>query len=257
MSNERSHGNPDHLVVLYGEDERLLAYHVSRFIGDALIAGGASVIVATQSHMVLFRAALASRGIDADAVVNEGRLLTLDAQQTLDEICAGVSPQLSRFDSIVGEKIEALAKRYTVHAYGEMVGMLWERGMEDDAITLEQHWNALRARLPYSLLCAYPIDVFGKDFAGERIHRIMCSHGELVSAHPRLKEKLDTALDQVLKRSAKEARILMQSHRESVEWGTLPEPEATILWLRRHLPHYADDIVSRVREYFSSGQEPA
>jgi hypothetical protein len=33
-------------------------------------------------------------------------------------------------------------------------------------------------------------------------------------------------------------------------WAALPEPEATILWLRANLPDKAEEILARARTYY-------
>ena len=43
-----------------------------------------------------------------------------------------------------------------LHAYGEMVALLWERGEVAAALELESMWNAVIAGRPVRLLCAYP-----------------------------------------------------------------------------------------------------
>src|SRR5205085_1558855 len=43
-----------------------------------------------------------------------------------------------------------------------MVAVLWREERRAAAIRLEQLWNELGARVPFSLLCAYPIQAFRK-----------------------------------------------------------------------------------------------
>ena len=39
--------------------------------------------------------------------------------------------------------------------YGEMVGLLWDRGQAVAAMRLEDFWNELAMDLPFTLLCGY------------------------------------------------------------------------------------------------------
>ena len=59
-----------------------------------------------------------------------------------------------------------------VHAYGEMVDVLWKAGQTPAAIRLEILWNSLRSRYTFSLLCGYAVGSFYKDAAVDEI----CSH---------------------------------------------------------------------------------
>jgi hypothetical protein len=36
------------------------------------------------------------------------------------------------------------------------------------------------------------------------------------------------------------------------EWGALPEPETTILWLRANVPDQAEEILARARTFYQA-----
>jgi hypothetical protein len=248
-------GKPnDHCVVFYGDDHALLSYHVAEFFAEGLSAGEVVLSIATPMHNKLFRRGLIARGIDVARAAHDERLVFLDAHATLDAISLNGDPELSRFREVLGKTIERLAARANVRAYGEMVGLLWRDRSERQAVALEQLWSDFQEIVPFTLLCAYPIDIFDDDFTVQRIHRIMRSHTALVSAHPALKTAVDGGLDRVLGPQAHEARFVMNTEPEKSDWGSLPDAEATILWLRRVLPRHSNEIMQHVREHFFSGE---
>src|SRR5262245_59884775 len=153
-------GAPDvgpHVVQFY-ERDAFLVLETARFIGAGLGAGEAAVLIATRPHLDRLEVTLAARGVRLDLVRAQGRYVELDAAETLAQILIDGAPDPVRFADVVGETIERAAERHArVRAFGEMVALLWAEGRQDAALALEQLWNDLVARLPLSLLCAYPL----------------------------------------------------------------------------------------------------
>jgi anti-sigma regulatory factor (Ser/Thr protein kinase) len=70
-----------------------------------------------------------------------------------------------------------------VHAYGEMVALLWEAGDVVAAIALEEAWNELADEFAFALLCAYRADaVLGGEHEGAL--RQVCDLHSSVSGAP-------------------------------------------------------------------------
>jgi anti-sigma regulatory factor (Ser/Thr protein kinase) len=67
-----------------------------------------------------------------------------------------------------------------VRAFGEMVGLLWDRGDVSAAIELETLWNALAAELPFSLYCAYHADSMAGHEHADALHEVCHLHSALV-----------------------------------------------------------------------------
>src|SRR5690349_6694112 len=78
---------PDHkhFVQFYSDDKSLLGT-LSRYIGSALGAGDAGVVIATEEHRRELAKRLAARGFDLDRSIAGGRYLALDAAETLDRV---------------------------------------------------------------------------------------------------------------------------------------------------------------------------
>ena len=181
-------GPRGHVVQFYGDD-RELAASVGSYLGDGLLAGDSAVVVATLPHRLAFEAELAGAGIDVSAAMAAGRLLLLDAAQTLQGFWAGESGTLDqdRFDAVAGDLIGSAAEAgQPVRIYAEMVALLWDAGHVATAIELEALWNDLGSRLPFSLLCAYPARlVTGKIDAGA-LEEVCRLHMGVIGPHPGL-----------------------------------------------------------------------
>jgi hypothetical protein len=246
-----------HLLQLHdAKNVRALTTNVVSFLADGLIAGGSAMVIATAQHREAFLREIARTGIDTDAASQSGRLALFDAEKTLARIMVGGHPDAERFDKVVGSAVREAKKgsgAHGVRAYGEMVGLLWKAKQFPAAIRLEQLWNKLRTTISFDLFCAYPIDVFDKDFDVGVMDALLCAHTHLLpsGADTALQDALARAIDEIhgLAAVGKERRISQDVRRE---WATLPAPEATILWLRARHPETADQILALARDYFQA-----
>src|SRR4051812_8732484 len=131
------HPKPEeHIVQLYGNDDRLLTRNVTRYLSEGLRRGDGLLVVATAEHRGTLVRQLTEERIYAKAVL-EGRLVFLDAETTLNRFLVDGQPDQSRFESIIGEAVEGVRSRAVhsgVRAYGEMVGVLWKAGRYTAAI---------------------------------------------------------------------------------------------------------------------------
>ncbi|MBV8236960.1 MAG: MEDS domain-containing protein [Acidimicrobiia bacterium] len=151
-------GDGDHVVQLYA-DERALFATVGRYLSGALRDEAVAVVVTTPEHRRGFSAALAGHGLDVDAARAAGRLIELDAQETLRRFLADGHPDAAGFDAVVGSLLRHAAQSgRRICAYGEMVALLWAAGNVGAAIELEMLWNDLGREVPFSLFCAYPCE---------------------------------------------------------------------------------------------------
>jgi anti-sigma regulatory factor (Ser/Thr protein kinase) len=144
----------DHTVQFYDEIDEL-STTVAGFLADALLENGTAVVVALPEHCDGFRRALVHIGINVDSVDRDGRFIVLDAEETLAGIMRDGRVDDVRFEAIVGKLVADACPRGPVHCFGEMVGVLVDRADIAAAIDLEDHWNALGTRMPFSLLCGY------------------------------------------------------------------------------------------------------
>jgi hypothetical protein len=169
-----------HVVHLYGEDDRLLAKNVSRYLVEGLRRGDGLIVIATPEHTRAILQHLVAEEAEAlhDATT-AGRLRTLDAGETLATLQRAGVGDLDAFRASVGQIIaetRARAATGSVRAFGEMVALLWAEGKHEEAARLEDTWNAVLAEHRCSLFCAYPIDLFDRQADPTMLHPIICTH---------------------------------------------------------------------------------
>lgn len=179
-------GSPGHSVQFYADDSFLLE-GLGRFVGAALVAGDAAVVMATRAHREGVAEGLKERGLDLRVAAKQGRYLSFDAAETLSKFMMNGWPDAVRFSRVIGNVITQLAtavpgKHLGVAAFGEMVVLLWAEGKPDAAIRLEQLWNELGRTHSFHLHCAYPLNFFSQERDRETIRRICAEHSQAIPA---------------------------------------------------------------------------
>lgn len=173
-----------HTVQFYERDEVLLD-EVSRFIGAALGAGDAAIVLATPDHREGLTRRLEARGLDAVRASVRGRYLCFDAEETLSKITKEALPDWSLFAGLVGSHIEQARlgtgrKEARVAIFGEMVARLWADGKDEAVLRLERFWNDLAKTHSFALLCAYPVRAFHQKEHGEAFLKICGEHSTVI-----------------------------------------------------------------------------
>jgi hypothetical protein len=167
-----------HVVQFYGRDEEL-ADRVTDYLLGALDGGGVAVVIATPEHRREFETRLGQAGVDLAAARDDGSYLALDAAQALSELMAADQLDSAAFDRVIGTVIAAAgAAGRPVRAFGEMVALLWDDGLVNDAIQLEAMWEELGGRYPFSLFCGYRADSATSDM--DAFAEVCRLHGEIV-----------------------------------------------------------------------------
>jgi anti-sigma regulatory factor (Ser/Thr protein kinase) len=145
-----------HVAHFYA-DEAELTRGVGGYLGGAIEAGEACLVVATQRHRRGFEGYLNAGGAATDRLVEARRLILVDAEETLSQFMVDGHPDPARFDASMGSLVRTItAGGRTLRAYGEMVAILWDAGQVNASIELEELWNDLLSRTTFSLYCAYP-----------------------------------------------------------------------------------------------------
>ncbi len=166
----------NHVVHFYGADDEL-ADNVGRYLADGIRSGEGVVVVATAPHRLAFEARLAREGLDAARERRDGRLLTVDASALLGRFLADGWLDHDKFEAAACGVIgRAAAGGRPVRIYAEMVALLWDAGEVALAIELEDMWNKLAARLPFSLLCGYPDSVLAESGAADAVRDVCQLH---------------------------------------------------------------------------------
>jgi hypothetical protein len=178
-----------HVVQFYGHEEEL-ADQVASYLLDALQDdgyqnGGAAVVIATAAHRQAFEGRLMRAGVDLAAAAEDGRYWALDADDTVDALMTGGQPDGDSFDRVIGGLIRRAGQGGTrVRAYGEMVARLWDAGLVNAAVQLEEMWDSLGARLPFSLFCSYPASSVSGDGHLEAFAEVCRLHASVVGGWP-------------------------------------------------------------------------
>jgi hypothetical protein len=134
-------------VHFYEEDAEFLD-SVSEYVGSALGAGGACILIATRAHRRGIADRLTAWGMDLKVVSHNNRYITLDAEETLARFMVDGWPDEMLFQNAVElEMLRAksglVGRAGSIVAFGEMVVLLWKAGNCEAAIHLERLWNAL------------------------------------------------------------------------------------------------------------------
>ena len=169
-----------HLVQFYDDDESLAAA-VARFVAEGLSAGDVITTIATDEHARAVDQRLRADGVDVDAARASGRLLSLDAHETLARFMRNGEPDGQLFDAVIGGLMSeraTVANGGRLRAYGEMVDVLWKSDQKSAALHLEELWNDLQSRRSFTLLCAYAMGQFYKEPA--TIHGVCATHTQIV-----------------------------------------------------------------------------
>jgi hypothetical protein len=230
----------------------MLVRNAARFLDEGLGFGRCVVIVATPSHRI--------------ALVNElkrigafsrpdwaGRLLLLDAGDTLSRLSISGEPDASRFDEVIVTTLRGAMDRNRtrgVHAYGDMVGELWKAKRYAAATRLEERWNDLRCSIDLDLFCAYPFDVFAEPFDANATAALLKTHTHLMPNEPSdaLAGALARAYTEVVG-AGEETLINRVRGFQPLGWASMAATEATIVWLWHALPDRAPAILERARHY--------
>ena len=174
-----------HEVVFYSDDAGLLD-DLTRFIGDALEAGNAAVVVATESHRDSLLPRLESHGVDIAAAIEQGRYIALDAAAALPTFMLRDAPDPVRFLKVLGDLISTAAKavkgkQARVAIFGEMCHLLWAQGNAEAAIQVEKLGNQLAKRYAVDILCGYDVGKVQGGMDSHIFQRICAEHSAVHS----------------------------------------------------------------------------
>lgn len=151
-------------AVLFYKDTSYLLEEVSKFIGGALRSGDPAIVIGTQEHRDGLAEMLYLQGLDVGAYTQAGSYVEVDAGSALLEFMVDGAADPERFHALVDDLFERAEKKLRrgrpIAVFGEMVALLWRAGKREAAIGLEELWNGASSRNAFSLLCAYPFDLF-------------------------------------------------------------------------------------------------
>ena len=168
----------DHEVVFYSEDRQLLD-RLSQFIADALKAGNAAIVVATESHRDSLLLRLQAYGSDIRTAIEEGRYIPFDAAEALSTFMLNDTPDRVRFLKLLGDLMTTAAqnaKGGRVAVFGECVDLLSEQGKTEAVIRLEHLWNEISKSCDIDILCGYHLGNVQGGMDSHAFQRICAQH---------------------------------------------------------------------------------
>jgi len=174
-----------HEVGFYSDDRRLVD-DVTQFIGAALKAGNAAIVVATESHRNSFVPRLQAQGVDIGTAIEQGRYIALDATDALSTfIIEGMVDRvrfMETFGNLIVTAIKAAnGKHPRVAVFGECVHLLWAQRNAEAAIQMEKLGNQLIGTYNVDILCGYSVDNIQGGMDRDIFQRICAEHSAVHS----------------------------------------------------------------------------
>jgi len=155
LSTIRPLSEGEHVVQFY-DDHIELTDACFVHLAVEVTSGDACVVIATPEHLAACREAFRDARVDLDRALAERRVTLLDAHDVLRALLVDGCIDPRAFDRAVGDLIRSTAAERKVHAYGEIVALLWAEGNVSGAIEVEELWERLFADVDFSLHCGYP-----------------------------------------------------------------------------------------------------
>jgi DNA-binding NarL/FixJ family response regulator len=177
---QKKQGPRRHEVQFYSDDEGFLE-NFSRFIGSALTAGNAVIVLATESHRNSLLVRLQARDLDVGAAIGQGRYISLDAASAVSALMVNDRFDRARFLKVTGELIAIAARGVKqehgrVAACGECALLLWAQGNAEAAIRLEYLWDEFARLHDLDVLCGYVLNSFQREHENHIYERICAEH---------------------------------------------------------------------------------
>jgi DNA-binding NarL/FixJ family response regulator len=167
-------------------DDRGLVEDTALFVANALKAGNAAIVIATEPHRRQLLARLSEFALDMVAVTEEGRYIALDAADTLTHCMANgmIDPDrwTNSFRALILQASKCANKgTRRVAIFGECVQLLLERGDTESALQMERLGNELFHRYDIDILCGYSPNGLQNEMNGLIYHEICAEHSIVYS----------------------------------------------------------------------------
>jgi hypothetical protein len=237
---------PGHGVEIYMNDAELVD-SVASFLAAGFDADAAGVVVATPEHTEAILAEIAKRGY-ADRPY-----LVAGADEVLASLYEDGDLSAAAFDREIGALLDEAASTATgpPRVFGEMVDLLCMRNAQRDAIALEELWEELRRRRPFSLLCGYELDVFDVATQKAPMPEICNAHSHVLPAHDleRFNDAVARALTDVLGPAT--TRDIFYIVDRPLRARRVPAAQDALRWLVASFPAEAGPVLEAARGYYA------
>jgi hypothetical protein len=174
----------EHVVQIYTNENHFLNT-LEGFAGSGLLSGDSVIIIATETHLNVLNQRLLDQGFDIPELISTHRYFPLDATETLAKFTINNWPEEQLFQDFISE-LPAVAKTNgrKVRAFGEMVAVLWAKGLNGATVQLENLWHKLHALDHFSLYCAYPKSGFTRSYK-DSLDQICKAHSTIIDGENR------------------------------------------------------------------------
>jgi DNA-binding NarL/FixJ family response regulator len=175
-----------HELLLYSHDWQLVDA-VSQFLGAALDAGNAAVVIATDSHRDNLIQKLHTNNRDISSAIEQGRYISLDAVDTFSPCIVNGMLEPNRFLESFRQLILQAASAATgehprVAIFGECSDLMCKQGHANSAIQDEKLCNQLCKTYAVDILCGCSLrDVQGG--VGGEIFQSICAEHSAIHRH--------------------------------------------------------------------------
>ena len=168
----------EHVVQMYDCEESLLRL-LTAFVVGGIRCGNAVVVIATKTHILEIRERLRKAGFDPFSLKLKDQFIPVDADGMITKFFVNGWPDEILFNYHLS-RILKRARNYNrqVRAFGEMVALLYQRGLTEQTVQLESLWNKFCRVNSLSLYCAYPEFLLNKP----DLHLVCCEHSKQVAA---------------------------------------------------------------------------
>ena len=174
----------DHVVQVY-ENDNLFLSALEGFIGSGFLAGDAVIIIATNEHLAAIETRLTNQGFDIELFKARDQFIALEANEMLSKFMLNNWPDEKLFFETITSLLERVQQKdRKIRAFGEMVALLWEQGLNGATVQLENLWNQLHKKSQFTLFCAYPKIGFTQDIHSS-MDKICCEHSKIIDGSPR------------------------------------------------------------------------
>jgi MEDS: MEthanogen/methylotroph, DcmR Sensory domain len=227
---------------------------LASYVAAAVRSDAPAVVISRADHWQSLARELDARGLDPSALQRQRLLTYRNAEDTLEELIRGGSPDSAAFMRVIGGLLDDVATLFpgqTIRAFGEMVDVLWARGEEQAALAVEELWHDLARTRRFALLCSYCLDIFELDVQQRALPDIfrVHSHARPTTNPARLGEAVHRALTDVAgPRGA--ARVYLDMA-ERMPATRLPRGQAVLNWLSGTNAQLARMVLERARSHYA------
>ena len=170
----------EHVVQIYDNEEVFLDL-LEGFVSGGIKAGDCVIVIANAAHLTGLEQRLKADGFNVFDLVLRDQYIPLDAEETLSKFMIGNWPDPNLFRHLVSGLIHrAKRNKRPVRAFGEMVALLWSKGLNGATVQLEHLWNNFCETESFALFCAYPRSGFTES-ASESIMHICGWHSKMIA----------------------------------------------------------------------------